>query len=67
MRVLNEGETLVVTSSGRPVGELRPPRRDRFIDAVAAAEVSRNAPAVDWKQMRDELDELVDQDITPNA
>ncbi len=64
---LGEGKTFVVTSSGRPVGELRPLRRDRFVDAVAAVEVFRNAPAVDWQRMRDDLDELVDQDVTPYA
>jgi antitoxin (DNA-binding transcriptional repressor) of toxin-antitoxin stability system len=67
MRALGEGKTFVVTSSGHPVGELRPLRRNRFIDAVVAAEVFRNAPAMDWDQMRDDLDELVDQDIAPHA
>lgn len=67
MRALGDGKTFIVTSSGRPVGELRPLRRNRFIDAVAAVEVFRNAPAVNWKQMRDDLDKLVDQNVTPNA
>jgi antitoxin (DNA-binding transcriptional repressor) of toxin-antitoxin stability system len=67
MRALGEGRTFVVTSSGRPVGELRPLRRDRFIDAVAAVEVFRNAPPVDWKRMRDDLDDVADQDVTPHA
>ncbi len=67
MRALGEGTTFVVTSSGRPVGELRPLRRNRFIDAVAAVQVFRNAPAVDGKQMRENLDVLVDQDVTPHA
>jgi antitoxin (DNA-binding transcriptional repressor) of toxin-antitoxin stability system len=67
MRALADGKTFVVTSNGRPVGELRPLRRDRFVDAVAAVEVFRNAPPVDWTKMRSELDELVDQNITPDA
>jgi antitoxin (DNA-binding transcriptional repressor) of toxin-antitoxin stability system len=67
MRALGEGKTFVVTSSGHPVGELRPLRRNRFIDAVVAVEMFRNAPAVDWEQMRDDLDVLVDQDVTPHA
>jgi antitoxin (DNA-binding transcriptional repressor) of toxin-antitoxin stability system len=67
MRALADGKTFVVTSSGRPVGELRPLRRDRFVDAVAAVEVFRNAPPVDWTKMRNELDEIVDQNITPDA
>lgn len=67
MRALGEGKTFVVTSSEHPVGELRPLRRDRFIGAAAAVEVFRNAPAVDWKQMRDDVDDLVDQDVTPHS
>lgn len=67
MRALGEGKTFVVTSSGRPVGELRPLRRNRFVDAVAAVEVFRNAPAVNWEQMRYDLDVLVDQDIALHA
>jgi antitoxin (DNA-binding transcriptional repressor) of toxin-antitoxin stability system len=67
MRALGEGKTFVVTSSGRPVGELRPLRRDRFVDAIAVIEIFGNAPPVDWTRMRSDLDALVDQDITPHA
>lgn len=42
-------------------------RRDRFIDAVAVVDVFRNAPAVNWKQIRDDLDVLIDQDVKPHA
>lgn len=67
MRALADGKTFVVTSSGRPVGELRPLRRDRFVDAIAVVEMFRNAPPIDWTGMRNDLDELADQDITPHA
>ena len=67
MRALGEGKTFVVTSNGRPVGELRPLRRDRFVDAIAAVEMFRNAPPIDWTRLCDDLDRLVDQDITPHA
>jgi antitoxin (DNA-binding transcriptional repressor) of toxin-antitoxin stability system len=67
LRALGNGKTFVVTRGGRPVGDLRPLRRDRFIDAVAVVEVFRNAPAVNWKQIHDDLDVLVDQDVTPHA
>ena len=67
LRALVNGKTFVVTRGGRPVGELRPLRRERFIDAVAVVEVFRNAPAVNWKQIRDDLDVLVDQDVTSHA
>jgi antitoxin (DNA-binding transcriptional repressor) of toxin-antitoxin stability system len=67
LRALGNGKTFVVTRAGRPVGELRPLRRDRIIEAVAVVDVFRNAPAVNWKQFRDDLDVLVDQDVTPHA
>jgi antitoxin (DNA-binding transcriptional repressor) of toxin-antitoxin stability system len=67
MRALADGKTFVVTSSGRPVGELRPLRRNRFVDAIAVVETFRHAPPIDWARLRNDLDELVDQDITPHA
>lgn len=67
MRALDEGRSFVVTRNGRPVGELRPLRRDRFVDAQAAVEMFRNAPGIDWVRMRAELDEIVDQDPSPRG
>jgi antitoxin (DNA-binding transcriptional repressor) of toxin-antitoxin stability system len=67
MRALDEGRSFVVTRSGRPVGELRPLRRDRFVAAAVAVEMFRNAPSLDWNNMREDLDEVVDQDITPRG
>lgn len=67
MRAVGDGKTFVVTSNGRPIGELRPLRRDRFVAATAAVEMFRNAPPVDWTHMRNDLDALADQDITPHA
>ena len=56
-----------MSRNGRPVGELRPLRRHRFVTAVAAVEVFRNAPGLDWELMRRDLDEVVDQDINPRG
>lgn len=67
MRALDEGRTFVVTSNGRPVGELRPLRRDRFVAAAVAVELFRHAPGVDWGHLRQDLDDGVDQDITPRG
>ena len=63
MRALDQGRTFVVSRNGRPVGELRPLRRHRFVTAVAAVEMFRNAPGLDWERIRRDLDEVVDQDI----
>lgn len=67
MRALDEGHSFVVSRNGHPVGELRPFRRQRFVDARAAVAIFRNAPAVDVERLRADLDEGVDQDIDPRA
>jgi antitoxin (DNA-binding transcriptional repressor) of toxin-antitoxin stability system len=67
MRALDDGQTFVVTRNGRPVGELRPLRRDRFVDAVTVAEVFRHAPPLDWESIREDLDRHVDQHVAPRA
>lgn len=67
MRALDEGHSFVVTRNGRPVGELRPLRRERLVDAVAVAEAFRDAPPLDWKAMRADLDRHIDQETTPRT
>lgn len=67
MRALDNGQTFVVTRNGRPVGELRPLRRDRFVDAVTVAEVFRHAPQLDWERVRADLDDHLDQEVDPRA
>ena len=67
MRRLDHGETFVVTRAGAPVGELRPLRRLRFVDAAAVTESFRGAPAVDASRLREDLDRHADQGLTPRA
>jgi antitoxin (DNA-binding transcriptional repressor) of toxin-antitoxin stability system len=67
MRALDDGQTFVVTRNGRPVGELRPLRRDRFVDAVTVAEMFRHAPQLDWQRFREDIDRHVDQKLEPRA
>ena len=42
----------------------RPRRRDYFVAASVAVEMFRNAPRLDWNRVREDLDEVVNQDIT---
>ena len=63
MRGLDEGRSYIVTRRNVPVGELRPLRRQRFVDSRALAEIFRSAPPVDLGRFRDDLDASVDQDI----
>lgn len=67
MRELDNGRSFVITRNGRPVGELRPLRRDRFVAAAIAVEMFRGAPEIDAAQFRRDLDQVVDQDSTPRA
>ena len=67
MRALDEGRTFIVTRNGRPVGELRPLRRDRFVEAVTAADAFRHAPELDWRSVREDIDRYVDQGIVPRG
>lgn len=67
MRALAAGETFIVTSNSQPVGELRPLRRLRFVDAQLVCEVFRAAPPIDSRTFRDDLDASADQDPTPRG
>ena len=67
MRKLDEGETFIITRNGVPVGELSPLRRHRFVKAETAAAVFRNAPPIDAKRFRNDLDDVADQTIEPRA
>ncbi|MGI8524011.1 MAG: hypothetical protein ACR2K3_11995 [Nocardioides sp.] len=64
---MDEGHTYIVTRRSEPVGELRPLRRRRFVDARAVIEVFQGAPAIDRSRFRDDLDAGVDQRTDPRA
>ena len=67
MRRLDDGETFVVTSNGRPVGELTPLRRNRFVSSIAVAAMFANAPTIDPVRFRKDVDTYTDQDSQPRA
>ncbi|HHT12598.1 MAG TPA: hypothetical protein GX013_05455 [Propionibacterium sp.] len=67
MSALDEGRSFVVTRNTVPVGELRPLRRRRLVDARLVAEIFRGAPRVDGEQFRRDLDGFVDQDAEPRG
>ncbi len=67
MRLLERGESFVVTRNGVPVGELAPLRRHRFVLAEAVVEMFRTAPPVDYARFRADLDALADPDATPRG
>ena len=63
MRALDAGESFIVNRNGIPVGELRPLRQHRFVSASAVAAMFKDAPRVDGRAFRRDLDEAVDQGI----
>lgn len=67
MRALDEGQTFIVTRRNEPVGELRPLRRRRMVDAPVVADMFRDAPTVDAQRFRRDLDEGFDSGIEPRA
>jgi len=67
MRRLDEGESFIVTSNGRPVGELSPLHRPRFASSIAAAAMFASAPPIDAKKFRKDIDSVIDQGISPRA
>jgi antitoxin (DNA-binding transcriptional repressor) of toxin-antitoxin stability system len=67
MRRLDEGETFIVTRAGKPVGELSPLHRDRFVSAASVVAMFRCAPAVDAQRFRADLDQVADQGLDPRA
>lgn len=67
MRGLEEGRTFVITRRSEPVGELRPLRRPRFVDAAALTELFAGSPDIDAARFRRDVDEVLDQGIEPRA
>jgi antitoxin (DNA-binding transcriptional repressor) of toxin-antitoxin stability system len=67
MRLLDEGETFIVTRNGVPVGELTPLRRPRFARTEAVVAAFANAPDVDLDRLRRDLDALADATSDPRA
>ena len=63
MRALDEGRSFIVSRNGTPVGELRPLRRHRFVGASAVVAMFKDAPRVDAAALRQDLDQVADQEI----
>jgi antitoxin (DNA-binding transcriptional repressor) of toxin-antitoxin stability system len=63
MRLLDRGESFLVTRNGVPVGELHPVRRRRFVDANRVVAAFRGVAPIDADRFRADLDRWVDQDV----
>ncbi|MDR3689509.1 MAG: hypothetical protein P4L46_09035 [Fimbriimonas sp.] len=67
MRALESGEAFTIARNGVPVGELRPVQRNRFVDTRQLQAKLANAPKVDYKRFRADVDALLDQDPSPRG
>jgi prevent-host-death family protein len=63
MRRLDEGETFIVTRNGQPVGQLIPLRKQRLVSREALLEAFEGAPRVDFRQLRQDLAEDLDDSL----
>ena len=67
MRRLDQGESIVVTRNGVPVGRLSPLRRPNFVSAESACAAFKDAPRLSLQRLRRDVDRLVDHDPTPRG
>lgn len=63
MRRLDQGETFIITRNGQPVGQLIPLRKERFARREAILETFRGAPRIDFRQLRKDLAEDLDDSL----
>lgn len=66
MRALDQGQEFLITRNGRPVGELRPIRR-QFVGRAAVAAAFAGAPAIHAATFRADVDALLDLDVEPRG
>ncbi|HEX4668903.1 MAG TPA: type II toxin-antitoxin system prevent-host-death family antitoxin [Solirubrobacterales bacterium] len=67
MRELDRGEEFIVTSNGRPVGELRPIRPRQFVPTGVLQAALRGVGPLDHREFRADVDAILDQDPTPRG
>ncbi len=60
MKRVENGESFVVTSNGRPIAELRPLVRPRSVQTEVALATFRGAEPIDFDELRSDLDSLSD-------
>lgn len=64
---MDDGEEFIVTRNGKPVGELRPFGRGKFISKERFLAMLEGSPHIDHRQFREDIDRYVDQDPTPRG
>lgn len=67
LRGLDAGARYIVTRHGQPVGELRPLRRQVFVDSGHLVASFAGAPAIDWDSFRDDVAEALTEFEEPRG
>ncbi len=60
LRAVQEGQSMTVTRNGTPVAELRPVAARQFVSRTVLEEAARNAPRIDARRFRADIDAVVD-------
>ncbi len=55
------GQSMVITRKGVPIAELRPASARRFVCRSALKRAARNAPRIDLRRFRADIDRGIDQ------
>lgn len=63
LRDVQAGQTFVVTRNGVPVAELRPIAPRRFVPRATIVDAARDAPPIDARRFRADIDSVVDQSV----
>ncbi|MGV9381571.1 hypothetical protein ACWDRB_37555 [Nonomuraea sp. NPDC003707] len=62
-RGLREGKRYILTLNGEPLAEVKPIKRRRFVPTAEAQAVFATAPAIDWDEVRADLDAMIDDEL----
>ncbi|MEU4231035.1 hypothetical protein AB0F17_42660 [Nonomuraea sp. NPDC026600] len=52
-----------MTINGEPLAEVKPIKRRRFVPTAEAQAVFATAPAIDWDEVRVDLDTMIDDEL----
>lgn len=62
-RGLREGRRYILTLNGEALAEIEPIRPGRFVPTVEAQAIFATAPALDWNEVRADLDQTIDDEL----
>ena len=65
INAVSQGDSFIVTRNGEPVAEIRPivHGRSRVVPKAEIIAAFANGPRIDARQLRADLDRVIDQDI----